>query len=96
MARVRVPSLVVTFPTTAAAMSCEECCQRRGLGGRGLGGRMIPVPGEVAAGCGLAWKTTPEAREELAAALAADGVPVEAMTVIELLEFRCYEGTVPS
>lgn len=83
MARVRVPSLVVTFPTTAAAMSCEECCERRGLGGR-----MIPVPGEVAAGCGLAWKTAPEVREELAAALAADGVPVEAMTVIELLEFR--------
>ena len=41
-----------------------------------------------AAGCGLAWKTVPEAREELAAALAADGIPVEAMTVIELLEFR--------
>lgn len=49
---------------------------------------MIPVPGEVAAGCGLAWKTAPEARPALEAALAADGVPVEAMTVIELLEFR--------
>lgn len=83
MARVRVPSLVVTFPTTAAAMACEECCQRRGLGGR-----MIPVPGQVAAGCGLAWKTVPEAWDELAAALVADGVPVEAMTVVELLEFR--------
>ena len=82
MARVRVPSLVVSFPTTAAAMACEECCVRRGLPGR-----MIPVPGEISAGCGLAWKTTPEAREELEAALAADGVPVEAMTVIELLEF---------
>ena len=82
MARVRVPSLVVTFPTTAAAMSCEECCERRGLPGR-----MIPVPGEVAAGCGLAWKATPGDREELAAALEADGVPVEGMTVIELLEF---------
>ena len=82
MARVRVPSLVVTFPTTAAAMSCEECCERRGLPGR-----MIPVPGEVAAGCGLAWKATPGDREELAAALEADGVSVEGMTVIELLEF---------
>ena len=82
MARVRVPSLVVTFPTTAAAMACEECCERRGLPGR-----MIPVPGEVAAGCGLAWKATPGDREELAAALEADGVPVEGMTVIELLEF---------
>lgn len=83
MARVRVPSLVVTFPTTAAALSCEECCQRRGLGGR-----MIPVPGQISAGCGLAWKTAPEARDELAAALAADGVPVEGWAVVELLEFR--------
>lgn len=83
MARVRVPSLVVTFPTTAAAMSCEECCGRRGLHGR-----MIPVPSQIAAGCGLAWKAAPEARDELAAALAADGVPVEAVTVVELLEFR--------
>lgn len=78
-----MPSLVVTFPTTAAAMSCEECCLRRGLPGR-----MIPVPGEIAAGCGLAWKAAPEAREELAAALAADGVPVEGWAVVELLEFR--------
>lgn len=83
MARVRVPSLVVTFPTATAAMSCEECCERRGLGGR-----MIPVPSEISAGCGLAWKTAPEAREELAAALAADGVPVEGWAVVELLEFR--------
>ena len=78
-----MPSLVVTFPTTAAAMSCEECCLRRGLPGR-----MIPVPGEVAAGCGLAWKAAPETQDELAAALAADGVPVEGWAVVELLEFR--------
>lgn len=83
MPRVRVPSLVVTFPTTAAAMSCEECCSRRGLPGR-----MIPVPGEVSAGCGLAWKAAPGDRETLAAALEKDGVPVEGMTTVELLEFR--------
>ena len=77
-----MPSLVVTFPTTAAAMSCEECCLRRGLPGR-----MIPVPGEVAAGCGLAWKADPGERDALEAALAADGVPVEGWAVIELLEF---------
>lgn len=81
--RVRVPSLVVTFPTTAAAMSCEESCARRGLPGR-----MIPVPGEVAAGCGLAWKAAPEDRSALEGVLAADGVPVEGWAVIDLLEFR--------
>ena len=82
MRRARVPSLVVSFPTTAAAMACAESCVRRGLPGR-----MIPVPGEVSAGCGLAWKAAPELRDELAAALAEDGVAVEAMAVVELLEF---------
>lgn len=82
MRRARVPSLVVSFPTTAAAMACEESCVRRGLPGR-----MIPAPGEVSAGCGLAWKAAPELRDELAAALAEDGVAVEAMAVVELLEF---------
>ncbi|HIZ45668.1 MAG TPA: DUF3343 domain-containing protein [Candidatus Olsenella pullistercoris] len=63
-------------------MSCEESCARRGLPGR-----MIPVPGEVAAGCGLAWKAAPEDRAVLEAALASDGVSVEGWAVIELLEF---------
>lgn len=40
MPRVRRPALVLTFPTTAAAMACEELCGRAGLPGR-----MIPVPG---------------------------------------------------
>lgn len=82
MARVRVPALVVTFPTTAAAMSCEELCHDQGLPGR-----MIPVPGEVSAGCGLAWKAAPADRETLEAALDAAGVAWEAMTVVGLLEF---------
>ncbi len=47
--REKRPALVITFPTTAAAMGCESLCIERGLPGR-----TIPVPGEVAAGCGLA------------------------------------------
>lgn len=82
MARVRVPALVVTFPTTAAAMSCEELCHDRGLPGR-----MIPVPGEVSAGCGLAWKAAPDDRAALEAALDDAGVSWEAMTIVGLLEF---------
>ncbi len=82
MPRVRRPALVVTFPTTAAAMSCEELC-----GKKALPGRMIPVPGEISAGCGLAWKAAPEDREALEAGLAAGGVPVEGFHVVEMLEF---------
>ena len=82
MPRVRVPSLVVTFPSTAAATSCEELCARQGLPGR-----MIPVPSQISAGCGLAWKVPVDARAQMSAALAAAQIPWEAMTVVELLEF---------
>ena len=82
MPRVRRPALVVTFPTTAAAMSCEELC-----GKKGLPGRMIPVPGEISAGCGLAWKAEPEDRAALEAGLAEGGVPVEGFHVVQMLEF---------
>lgn len=82
MPRVRKPALVVTFPTTAAAMACEELC-----GKQGLPGRMIPVPGEISAGCGLAWKAEPDDRDVLASALDAAGVAMEGMDVIEMLEF---------
>lgn len=83
MARVKRPALVLTFPTAAAAMGCEKLCQQEGLPGR-----MIPVPGEISAGCGLAWKAAPEDRELLEEALAQGGVPVEAANVIEMLEFE--------
>ena len=82
MPRVRKPALVVTFPATAAAMACEQLC-----GEQGLPGRMIPVPGEISAGCGLAWKAEPQDREALATALEQGGVAVEGMDVIEMLEF---------
>lgn len=82
MPRVRKPALVLTFPTTAAAMACEELCGRAGLPGR-----MIPVPGQISAGCGLAWKAAPQDQDALVSALAEAGVAVEGADVIEMLEF---------
>lgn len=82
MPRVRRPALVLTFPTTAAAMACEELCGRAGLPGR-----MIPVPGQISAGCGLAWKAAPQDQDALVSALAEAGVAVEGTDVIEMLEF---------
>lgn len=82
MPRVRRPALVLTFPTTAAAMACEELC-----GYAGLPGRMIPVPGQISAGCGLAWKAAPQDQDALVSALAEAGVAVEGADVIEMLEF---------
>lgn len=58
--RKREPTLVITFATTTRAMKMETCCKEAGAPGR-----IIPVPGEITAGCGLAWSAKPEDRCEL-------------------------------
>lgn len=58
--RKREPTLVITFATTTRAMKMETCCKEAGAPGR-----IIPVPGEITAGCGLAWSAKPEDRNVL-------------------------------
>ena len=61
--------LVVTFDATAAAMAAEKYCLARGVPGR-----LIPVPREITAGCGLAWKAEADQEEAVTAALEAAGI----------------------
>lgn len=61
--------LVVTFDATAAAMAAEKYCLERGVPGR-----LIPVPREITAGCGLAWKAEVDQEEAVTAALEAAGI----------------------
>lgn len=61
--------LVVTFDATAAAMAAEKYCLKRGVPGR-----LIPVPREITAGCGLAWKAEVDQEEAITAALEAAGI----------------------
>lgn len=71
--RQKKPALVITFDTTAEAMAMESFCEKYEIPGR-----LIPLPGEISAGCGLAWKTTPdeEARIEKAwKTIISDGLP---------------------
>lgn len=60
--RLKQPRLIVTFHTTTAAMGMEAACAKAGLPGR-----LIPVPREITAGCGMAWSAPPEARADLEA-----------------------------
>ena len=64
--------VVFTFHTTTDAMAMERLCKEKHLGGR-----MIPVPGEITADCGLAWCAAPEQEEVLMNALRAAGIPVQ-------------------
>ena len=61
--------LVVTFDATAAAMAAEKYCLERGVPGR-----LIPVPREITAGCGLSWKAEVDQEEAVTAALEAAGI----------------------
>ncbi len=56
--REREETLIITFATTTDAIAMERMSLKRGLPGR-----LIPVPREIAPGCGMAWKAPPEARE---------------------------------
>ena len=46
----KTEKLVITFYTTTAAMAMEHLCKATGADGR-----IIPVPSNISADCGLAW-----------------------------------------
>ena len=52
--RKRERRLIVAFHTTHDAMAFEDYCHSRGAEGR-----LIPLPREISAGCGLAWSAPP-------------------------------------
>ena len=72
-------SLILTFATTTQAMAVEVFCHRQGLPGR-----LIPVPREITAGCGLSWKARPEEKEMLLAALEKEGLVWQQCHLIEV------------
>ena len=77
--RQKQPALVVTFSTTSEAMAAEKYS-----GEQGLPGRLIPVPREITAGCGLAWKAPPEAEAALLAALGESKISHAAARILEV------------
>lgn len=62
--RQKTPHVVVAFDTMSDAMALEAAAKEFGIPGR-----VIPVPSEVDAGCGMAWSAPLEQREELEAAI---------------------------
>ncbi len=50
---------VVTFSTTTAAMKMEKMAKESKFSGR-----LIPIPSEISAECGLAWKCVEQSEGE--------------------------------
>lgn len=64
--------LIITFHTTTAAMAMERLC-----GEKKLPGRLIPVPREITAGCGMSWKAPLESRDALVCAAGEHGIGID-------------------
>lgn len=63
--------LVVTFHTTADAMAMERSCAGKSQG------RLIPVPRELSAGCGIAFSAPTEEKALIQQILADSGIDYE-------------------
>ena len=77
MERVKTPKLVITFPTTTAAMAMEAMCKPEY-------GRLIPIPGEISGGCGLAWCAEPHLEEILLRIANNNHIPYQEKQIIKL------------
>ena len=77
--RVKTPALVISFANVTEALAVERYCQANGLPGR-----IIPIPREITAGCGLAWKAAPEDRETLVDALDKAGLTYAGVHIVNL------------
>ena len=66
--------LIITFHTTSDAIAFEKACKASEMPGR-----MIPVPRELSAGCGLAWCTAASDRSVMEAFLKDTGIECEDM-----------------
>ena len=64
--------VVITFRTTTDAMAMETQCKAQGVSGR-----LIPVPGEITADCGLAWCAEPDREDTLRSLMADAGIPFQ-------------------
>ena len=77
--RTREPRLIVAFFTTHDAMAFEDYCRSSGAQGR-----LIPLPGEISAGCGLAWSAPPDDETGVRARLDAAGIIPQHVRILEI------------
>ena len=66
--------LIVSFATTTQALAMEAAASEDGIAGR-----IIPLPQQISAGCGLAWKHEISGKEALIGWLTGRGLQWEAM-----------------
>lgn len=64
--RERKPYTIITFDTTTDAIAAEDAYAENGIPGR-----LIPLPREISASCGLSWRMTQDEYQEYKTAIEA-------------------------
>ena len=77
--RKREVRLIVAFHTTHDAMAFEDYCHANQVEGR-----LIPLPREISAGCGLAWSVPPGDEAGLRGRLADAGIMPQHVQELEI------------
>lgn len=70
---------VVTFPNTTSALAMEDACKAAGVPGC-----IIPVPNQITAGCGFAWRADAGERARIEGFLAEKGLTFSQVYTIAL------------
>lgn len=76
--RQKQKKIVFAFASTAIAMKMEKAMKEAGAPGR-----IIPVPKEITAGCGLAYIAQPEEKEQIEAIMKENDIAAE--IIVELM-----------
>lgn len=69
MIREKRSYIVIMFHTTSEAIAVEKFCSCEAIPGR-----LIPVPREISASCGLCWRMTPAEYREYSPAILKSGL----------------------
>lgn len=65
-------SCIFSFETTTQAMAMENACKKKQIPGR-----IIPLPKEISAGCGLAWWAPVKEKERIQTFMASEQLVYE-------------------
>lgn len=84
--REKVLKFVVAFEETTDAIEAEQYFQKQKIEGR-----MIPLPGAICAGCGLAWTSSLKERELIEKQIQEGNIRAEGLYEIFLFEGKKRE-----
>ncbi len=79
MLKTKASCVVVSFPNMTAALAMEEACREYDIPGS-----IIPVPNQITASCGFAWRASAQDRREIEDFLREKGLSFGQVYTLEL------------